>query len=159
MARSRPWKSAAPRKNKVTTRMSFPARERETTSGLELFESLEGTGPGWPQRGLKHLDATQAIALGAEDAPVSSGSYAKSFAELLHRAVENKVKWSPSPSYLIVGWAVVIGWLFIQDNSKGKVDDWPAILIFLQTKAAFITLVFVVVVVLMNLVKRFKENE
>jgi hypothetical protein len=157
MGRTRAWKRSARSKSRGTQGAAFERRQSSstTTAALSDFPIAWVQGPtSLNPGGLLTSDAT---ASGAFEGPASS-EYAQSFAELAHRVVERGVEWRLSPSYFVVGWLFLIGWLFITDNYAGKVDDWPGIINFAMIKGVFVTLVFVLGIVLLALVRRFEEE-
>lgn len=80
--------------------------------------------------------------------------YQLSFAALIERALSGKTNIDPSIIRIIIflGWVVTCVWLYIQDNALGKFDD-PEGLQNILTKVGYISIFFVIVLVLTLFIK------
>ncbi len=80
-------------------------------------------------------DATSAHNLEEKEA---EKDYAESYPALLDKHLLSGKRHLPAAQIVFILWAVVTGWMFIQDNSSGafKQNDWSAILWTIQKSLA-----------------------
>lgn len=110
----------AKRSRSSARRQPRPTRSISNLPAVRQLPTGDQFSPSWIS------ESTNAPLIGESE---RTEGYAATSAELAHRFVEGNVFIRPSSLAILLPilWFCAIGWVFVQDNNAGKLQDWQGI--------------------------------